>query len=620
MEPDTRRPAADREKALQRACLMQPDSFSSRYEEASHLLGASQPQEALRVLAGLLEEFPGNGDAWNLAGVICTMAGNRPTAVDYLKRAVANGAGAGAWVNLGFAHQKMSEYALAESAYKQAIRADPALPIAWHKLGGLLELQGRAEHAADCYGRAIQLGLDDAKILGDALSLRRALADWDTARPPGVGQLLTSFASPRKIDFAPLLLLALPEADAACEKAAASRFARSQWGALLAQDAMASKPDAMPTRRLRIGYLSSDFREHALSFLVLETIAAHARDTVEVFVYAHGGSTEDRWRKGVIEAAEHFRDIEHLTDQLAAETIAADGIDVLVSFNGYTGNGRMGINALRPAPVLVSWLGYMGTLGEPALADYLIGDAVATPPQLAAHFSEAFALMPHCYQPNGRLEPVRMTPSRSSQKLPGDAIVFCSFNQMFKIHPVLLDDWCEILRRVPHSVLWLAEPTYEKAKQNLWREASNRGVEASRIVFATKEIRDAHLDRVPLADIALDTHPYNSGTTGSDMLRMGVPMLTLIGETLAGRMAASLLTSVGLTDCISHTRQRYVELAVALGNDRIERESLRARLRKNLPTSPLFKPDAFARDLERLYAQMMRNCVAGTRESICLEN
>ena len=353
-----------------------------------------------------------------------------------------------------------------------------------------------------------------------------------------------------------------------------------------------------------------------MSFLVLEAIAAHDRGACEVVLYASGATADDEWCQQARAASDRFVQLD-ADDQRAAQQIAGDRLDVLVDLNGYTAHARMGVLARRPAPVLASWLGYIGTLGDHRLVDYIIGDAIATPGTMADKFSESLALLPHCFQANPRV-PDLPIPSRDEAGLPHDAVVFCSFNQAYKLHPALWDDWCEVLVRVPGSVLWLAPPRDEIARDNLRREAAIRGVEPQRILFAAQLPRQAHLARLALADIALDAWPYNSGTNASDALRMGVPLLTFPGDTFAGRMAASLLTALGLDECVLAGRGELVEQAVRLGNDGRMRAQLRQRLAGLLPGARLFDPRAMAGDLERLYRAMHANAMAGRQTTIRL--
>lgn len=591
-------------------------SPAALYASAFAAFRQGHAQHALAMLQRLLRLAPGHADGWNLAGVIHGTRQEPDQAVECYRRAIAAGAGIGTWVNLGLAEQRRGNPGQAEAAYRTALRLDSTLVVAWQKLAGLLEEGGRIGDALDCHRRALQLQPRDVRSLGDALMLRRYLADWDPQAGPQPEELLAACAGATRSDFAPLLLLALPEADVRVQKAAAARFAASQWEPVLAQARLSAPPVPLPGRRLRVGYLSSDFRAHAVSFLAVDAIAAHDRSRCEVLLYAHGTQSADEWRAKARAAADRFVELEP-DDRLAAQRIADDAIDVLVDLNGYTANSRMGIVAWRPAPVVASWLGYVGTLGDRRLADYVVGDPVATPEAMAPDFAEALALLPHCFQPNAALHPVPAM-HREEVGLPADATVFCSFNQAYKLHPPLWDDWCAILARVPGSILWLAPPRDGAAIDNLRREAEARGIAPGRIVFAPQLPRDRHLARLALADLALDTWPYNSGTTASDALRVGVPLLTFPGATFAGRMATSLLTALGLPECIAADRASLVAMAVRLGNDGDARQRLRHRLAGLLPAARLFDPHAMARDLERLYRAMHAQAMAGRCETIRL--
>jgi predicted O-linked N-acetylglucosamine transferase (SPINDLY family) len=350
--------------------------------------------------------------------------------------------------------------------------------------------------------------------------------------------------------------------------------------------------------------LSADFRNHAVTRLITDVISHHDRERFEIFLYAYGPESEDKERQTLRQIAEHFISVSALSDHAAAEKIRADGIDLLVDLTGYTLHARLGITALRPAAVIASWLGHIGTLGEPRLADYIIGDAVATPPERASDFSESLALMPHCFQPNRALAAPMPIPDRHAEDLPEDAFVFCSFNQCFKLSPALWDDWCRILSNTGNSVLWLA-PMPHVARDNLRREAVRRGIAAERLIFAKWRSLPEHQGRLALADLALDTWPYNSGATASDTLRAGVPLVTLLGDTFVGRMGASVLHCLGLDELITKDRASYTALAVALAMDKARLHALRATLASRLPDSPLFDPQRFSHDLERLFLAML---------------
>jgi predicted O-linked N-acetylglucosamine transferase (SPINDLY family) len=591
-----------------------------RFTQAQAALRAGQLPQALALIDALLRQTPDHAAAWNLAGVVCQVQREYGAAIRYFQRSLELQPSPGVLVNLGFALQKDGQPEAALQAYTMAAQRDPTLALAWQKLAGLQEALGRREAALASYRRAVAVDPGDLKSLGDGLYLRRHLADWRPGDTLAPAQLLASLASAARSDFSPGLLLSLPEASPAAHRAAGHRFARSQWGALLDGPPLATTARAR-SGRLRVGYLSADFRGHAVAYLVTDVMAAHDRANVDVFAYAYRSApANDPARAAVVAAVDAFVDIDALDDRAAAQRIRDDGIDVLVDLTGYTGSGRLGINALRPAPVIATWIGYVGTLGEPRLADYVIGDAIATPLATAAHFSEALALLPHGYQPNLALRPLAPPPMRSEAGLPAEAVVFCSFNQTYKLNPPLWDDWCAILRGVPDSVLWLPAPRDPLAQRHLHAEARARGVAPERLVFAPLLPLAAHHARLALADLALDTYPYNSGTTASDALRAGVPLLTFAGETFVGRMASSLLHHAGLPECVAKDRDGFVALAIALGTDHARRASLRQRVRAAVPASRLFRPDLMAADLERLYAAMHANALAGRREHIVLDD
>jgi predicted O-linked N-acetylglucosamine transferase (SPINDLY family) len=331
---------------------------------------------------------------------------------------------------------------------------------------------------------------------------------------------------------------------------------------------------------------------------VLET---HDASRFAIHAYSYGPEILDGQRERVRNACGVFRDIRVLKDSAAAERIAADEIDILVDLVGYTQDCRPLICARRPAPVLVNWLGYPGTLGHPRLADYIIGDPVVTPLAHAAHFSETLALMPNCYLPYDRGRSVGPRPSRQEAGLPEGKFVFCSFHQGYKLNPQVFDIWCRLLREVPQSVLWL-QKSGDEMIGNLRREAQARGVDPERLVFAARVDSTAdYLGRLQLADLALDTHPYTSHSTGSDLLWAGVPLVTKIGETFVSRVAASLLRAAGMPELITEDWEGYFALAKRLALEPGTLSGLRSRLQAAHATAPLFDTERFTRDLEDLY-------------------
>jgi len=362
-------------------------------------------------------------------------------------------------------------------------------------------------------------------------------------------------------------------------------------------------PIDLAGRRLRVGYVSSDLRDHAVGYLMAELFELHDREKVEVFAYYCGRASTEALNGRIQAAVEHWVDIRELSDEAAAARIAADGIDILVDVNGHTRDARIGVFARRPAPIQVNWLGYPGTMASP-FHHYIIADDWIIPPEFELYYTERVLRLP-CYQPNDRKRVVAdERPTRTAAGLPDGAVVFCCFNGAQKITRFTFDRWLEILKRVPDSVLWLLENTEHTARR-LCEYAEREGVARSRLVFAPKQPNPQHLARYPLADLFLDTAPYGAHTTASDALWMGVPVLTLSGRSFASRVCGSLVRAAGAPELICGTPEAYVERAVALvGEDRAELDALRARLEAGRDTCELFDMELLTGRLEALYQEM----------------
>lgn len=361
-------------------------------------------------------------------------------------------------------------------------------------------------------------------------------------------------------------------------------------------------------RRLRVGYLSSDLREHAVGYLMAEVLALHDRSKVEVFAYYCGPEAKDPLHLHFKATADHWTSITGLDDATAAKKIAADKIDILVDLNGYTREARVNVIALRPAPVIVNWLGYPGTMGSP-YHHYIIADDWIIPPDHELYYSEKVLRLP-CYQPNNRKRGVAKRPSRAETGLPDNAFVFCCFNGAHKISRFTFDRWLMIIERVPNSVLWLLSST-EQADKRLREYAAARGIAPERVIFAQKLANPFHLVRYPLADLFLDSAPYGAHTTGSDALWMGVPVLTLTGKSFASRVCGSLVRSAGIPEMVCETAAEFVQRAIDYGNDPGLLKPIAEKLRAGRDASVLFDTPALVKSLEELYAQMRGDFESG---------
>lgn len=371
-------------------------------------------------------------------------------------------------------------------------------------------------------------------------------------------------------------------------------------------------------RRIRVGYVSSDLRDHAVGYLMAELFEIHDKSKVEVFAYYCGRPSEGEGltirTKAVVE---HWVDIREMTDDQAAARIAADGIDILVDVNGHTRDSRTGVFARRPAPIQVNWLGFPGTMGSP-YHQYIVADPWVIPPEFELYYSEQVVRLP-CYQPNDRKRAVGPRPTRQDAGLPEDAFVFCCFNGSQKITRFTFERWMEILKRAPNSVLWLLASSVE-TQARLGALAEQYGVSRDRVIFAPKQSNPNHLARYPLADLFLDTAPYGAHTTASDALWMGVPVLTLSGRSFASRVCGSLVRSAGLTDLVCLRPEDYVARAVALAGDPAAIAAYKAQLEAGRHTCDLFNVEKLVSSLEGLYGEMVAAYDGGQVRAADVEN
>jgi predicted O-linked N-acetylglucosamine transferase (SPINDLY family) len=356
--------------------------------------------------------------------------------------------------------------------------------------------------------------------------------------------------------------------------------------------------------RIRVGYLSADFRTHPVSMLMAGVFEGHDRARFDPIAFSYGVDDASPLRARVKNSFSHFHDVRDVSDNDIALLIAESEIDILVDLTGLTASARPGVLALRPAPVQVNYLGFAGTMGA-AFMDYIIADRIVIPETQQDFYTEKVAYLPHCYLPHDKARRVgTKKPSRTQAGLPERGFIFASFNNSYKFSPAMFEVWMRLLNAVDGSVLWLSEVN-AAATRNLRREAQARGVDPARLVFAPRlPAAEDHLARVGLAELFLDTLPYNAHTTAMDALWAGLPVLTLMGESFAGRVAASLLQAANLPELITTSLQAYEDKALALARDPRDLSKLKAKLEANHIGGPLFDTERFTRNLEAAYRMM----------------
>ena len=502
--------------------------------------------------------------------------------------------GAGDWVQRGLRELQRRDFAAAEASLREAERIAPDDPRILANIATVYIRERRLAEAQAPLLRALELDADQPYALTLLAHTRQRLCAWDALAHlhARIRRLLaTDDGTPA--DFNPFALLAMPTT-APEQLMAARRFARG-----LAPRAAAPRPDVThrPSERLRIGFVSSDFRSHATASLMLEFWERLDRSRIEAFGYGILERDPGPTGRRIEHALEHFTDVSTDADERIAERIRRDRIGVLFDLNGYTRNARPRLFALRPGPVQVNAIGFQGTLGT-SWHDYILCDGFGVPQDLEGFYTERALRLPHALYPS---DTTRLTlgaaPSRGSCGLPEQGFVFCCFNNAYKILPEVFAIWMRLLRHVPGSVLWLLEVNAE-AKANLCREAAAAGVAPERLIFAPRVGVGTHVARNAVADLFLDTYPYGAHTTGNDALLAGLPLLSCVGETLVSRIAGSQLHAVGLPELATSSLAEYERLALALATQPQLLAGYRQRLAANRFTLPLFDMTRYARDFE----------------------
>lgn len=569
-----------------------------------------QAEESARCLRKCLEIRPDFADAHYELAVMLHAEGRLVEAEAHYRSAVSAAPGnAAIHCHFGNAMAKAGRLDEAVACYRQTIELDPGFTLAHLNLGSIQGLKGEHDQALRCYEAALKLQPGSAAARGCLLYEKQRICDWsefDTL----CAQQRADASSRTDHEILPFSLLSIPST-AAEQLQCAAHYAKSQSRAVARdRERLRFRHERRATGRLRVGYLSADYREHPVAYLVTELLELHDRGRLEIAGYSYGPDDSSPTRERIRHAFDRFTDVRALSHADAAARIHADGVDILVDLTGYTTFGRPEIAALRPAPVQVNYLGYPGTLGADFF-DYIVTDRFITPPGIEAHLSETPVYMPASYQANDRRRVVGPTPPRRELGLPEDAFVFCSFNHTYKILPGVFAAWMRLLQAVPGSVLWLLKSN-PWAERNLRVEAQGRGVAPERLVLAPVLPHAQHLGRARAADLFLDTQPYNAHTTASDVLWAGLPVLSCAGNTFASRVAGSLLTSVGLPELVTRSMDEYEALALRLARNPVELAALREKLARNRDSTPLFDTPAFTRHLETAYLRMWENHLAGS--------
>jgi protein O-GlcNAc transferase len=584
--------------SCERALKIDPNSVAALITRGNVLAKLSRYEEALASFERAAAVDPSDVDALNNCAFALTQLRRFGDAFATFDRALAiDPANIGVLDNRGAALLAIDRFEDALATFDHALALKPDYAETLYYRGHALANLGRYDEAVSAWERVLAIDPGHPHALGALAFYRLMLCDWSKAEELEA-KLKRALEDERAV-VEPFTLLAYPIGPAD-QLRHTRQFVR---GRIPAVPRLARPHKTRVGEKVRLAYLSADFRNHATAWLAAELFELHDRSRFEVLGVSYGVDDGSEIRRRLAAAFDHFHDVALRSDREVAELLLDLDVDIAVDLKGHTQRGRPAILACRPAPVQVSYLGYPATMGVDFI-DYVLADGIVLPFDQQQSYSEMIVHLPNCYQINdSKREIAAEAPTRVAVGLPETGFVFCSFNNSYKLTPQFFDVWMRLLRQVEGSVLWLLG-TSEAATRNLRNEARARGVDPSCLVFAPKMEMSKHLARHRLADLFLDNLPVNAHTAASDALWVGLPVLTCLGESFAGRVAASLLGAAGVPELITRGLDEYEALALKLATDPALIASIRQKLDGNRKTCPLFDTDRLRRDIERAYVTM----------------
>lgn len=573
----------------------------ARNNLANTLAKAGQIELAMQHYNNILLWNSSNAEACLGLGNMWLSLGARIKAVKSYKRALANRREfPEAYNGLGAAYYQQGKLDLAEHYILRALKIRETFPEAYLNLATVCEERNDMAQAVEYYRKALQLKPDYEKAAIQLAFVLQRMCVWPDAWQTA-HDLRQQFNRDGRLDISPFRFLTLADTTSAAEQ---HRCAQIRAANLVKKihDVPTFEFERKQKDKIRIGYVSSDLRGHAVGRLIVAMLENHDHEAFEVYVYTTDNTPSEGVNARIIAASDEYINISNVSYKDAANRIYMDGIDILVDLNGYTKNARTEIFACKPAPVQINYLGYPGTMGAEFM-DYLIADKFLIPDSQQECYSEKVIYLPGSYQPNDPQRTMSKEPlSREQYGLPEDGFVFCCFNNNYKITEEIFTVWMHVLHKIPQSVLWLLEDN-QWVRDNLHTFMREHDVDPQRLIFAPRQPVEIHLARQQLADLFLDTLPYNAHTTASDALWCGLPLLTCVGDTFPSRVAGSLLTTCGLQELITYNLEEYEARAIDLATHPERLDHIRQKLQESRDENPLFNMRAFARRLEQGYSE-----------------
>jgi predicted O-linked N-acetylglucosamine transferase (SPINDLY family) len=585
-------------ESFDRAIQLKP-GFAEAYNNRGNALRyLHQYRAALESFDSAIQLHPGFAEAYNNRGSALRSLQQNQAALESFEKAIQLQPDlADAYNNGGITLLELHQYQAALVGFDKVIQLLPEFPEGYINRGNALQGLRQYQLARESFDTAVLLRPNFEYLRGTQLQMKQLLCDWEDIDRQ-LRRLEADIDRNEKV-VTPFIFFTL-SGSPALQKKAAEIYVREKY---LPCSTVALNPHRARHSRIRIGYFSTDYYNHATSYLMAELFERHDRSRFEILGFSFGPEIKDEMSQRVSAAMDRFIDVRSVSDEGAAQLSRQLEVDIAVDLKGFTKDSRSGIFAQRAAPIQVNYLGFPATTGAPYM-DYLIADHMLIPEASQRHYSEKIAYLPDSYQVNDskRLISTRQY-TRAQEGLPAEGFVYCCFNSNYKITPDVFDIWMRILAQVEGSVLWLLEDN-PWAAGNLRKEAVLRGISPERLIFAQGLPLPEHLARHSLADLFLDTFPCNAHTTASDALWAGLPVLTRMGESFASRVAASLLSAIHLPELVTTTEATYEQLALELAFDAEQYQEIRKKLQRNRLSTPLFDVPGFTRCLEAAYTAM----------------
>jgi len=585
--------------AIKKAKSLKPD-YVDAYNNLGVILSEQcKFEEAIKIFKKAISLQPDYAEAYNNLGAVLKDLGKLNEAILMIRKAMSLKPNyVDAFNNLGAVQRDQGKLNEAIESFKKAISLQPDYVDAYNNLGAVLSELGRLDESVKACEKAIFLKPNYELARASKLYQQAQMCSWEDIKNESkwIAQLGIG-----KQAIRPFYVLSL-EDDPDRQQKRAINYYKSKF----LQKPILRNFHKIKHKTIRVGYFSSDFKEHPVSYLLAGIIEKHNRDQFKIYGYSIIKTNKDSISQRLINAFDEFRDVSQINDKDVALLARKDEIDIAIDLNGYTKNSRTGIFSYRAAPIQINYLGYPGTLGASCI-DYILADPLVIPPKSRNYYSEKIIYMPHSYQPNDNTRIISQKKiTRLDMGLPENNFVFCCFNNSYKITSEEFDIWMRIMKNAKDSVLWLFKSN-KWAENNLKKEAEKRDVSPSRIIFAENLPQEEHLGRHKLADLFIDTFNYNAHTTTSDALWAGLPVVTKMGNSFAARVAGSLLHAIECPELVTYTKEKYEALIIELANNPIKLLKIREKLANNRLSKPLFNTELYTVNFEKVLKQVFEN-------------